>query len=88
MAEDHRGLEGTGMKTTLSLKLTKEQSVKLNRLWQEHGENGGAIIMQPVLNFCSSEPTKPFLRGGVVDGKCVKEISAAMTSFLNRKAKK
>ena len=58
-----------------TVKLTKQQQVKLHKIWNKHGKNGGAIIMQPVLNWGPFTMKRAFLNAAVVNAECFTQLS-------------
>ena len=60
---------------TFKLPLTKAQKDKLNRIWAKHSEEGGAIILQPVLKWGPFRIGKPKFNGAIFDKNLATQIN-------------
>ena len=62
------------------LNLTKRQASNLRKVWNKHGKSGGAIIMQPVLNWGPFTVQQAFVNAAVVNKECFDDLSKALAS--------
>jgi hypothetical protein len=58
--------------------LTKKQVKELQKVWDDHSENGGMIIMQPVLNWGPFTVKDAFANCAVLNKECGQEILVAI----------
>lgn len=58
--------------------LTKKQVKELQKVWDDHSENGGMIIMQPVLNWGPFTVKDAFANCAVLNKECAQEILVAI----------
>ena len=58
--------------------LTRKQVKELQKVWDEHSENGGMIIMQPVLNWGPFTVKDAFANCAVLNKECAQEILVAI----------
>lgn len=54
--------------------LTRKQQKELEKTWNDHGENGGMVIMQPVLNWGPFRVKNAFANCAVISKECADEI--------------